>query len=288
MKKSDPILLIALMMILALLSCAGDKAAVYESAAEPAAATKSVVTAGSRGDVISEDRSPAIWTERKLVRTGSMDIEVESVESALSEITAIAENRSGIVAGSRISRNGEGRLQGTLSVRVPTEEFDRVIAELKVIGEVERLSVETEDITKAYYDLETRLDAKKRTEKRLRDILENRTGKLSDVLAVERELDRVVMQIEQMKGEKRYYDQQVAVSTITISLREARKLVRPGFFGRIRDAFRDSLSVLSASLSMLVYLAAFLIPWLIIAAVVWFIVKAIRGRRRERKTERAE
>ena len=78
----------------------------------------------------------------------------------------------------------------------------------------------TEDVTKAYFDTDARLRNAKRMEERLLEMLEKNTGKVSDLLQVEKELARVREQIEQMQGELKYYDALVQYATVTMSLAE--------------------------------------------------------------------
>ena len=135
-------------------------------------------------------------------------------------------------------------------------------------------------MTKAYTDLETRLKVKRDTADRLRELLRTRTADLPDVLNAERELARVTEEIEQMEGERRFYDQQVAFSTIALTVFEPQALVEPGVFAPIGRALRDSAGVLAQSLAGLLYLLVFLAPWLVVLYGVWRAVKAVRGRRK--------
>jgi hypothetical protein len=57
-------------------------------------------------------------------------------------------------------------------------------------------------------------------EERLLEMLQKKTGKVSDLLEVEKELGRVREQIEQMQGDLKYYDALVQYATVTITLAE--------------------------------------------------------------------
>ena len=57
-------------------------------------------------------------------------------------------------------------------------------------------------------------------EQRLIEMLKTKTGKVSDLLQVEKELGRVREEIEKMQGELKYWDSQVQFATVTISLAE--------------------------------------------------------------------
>src|SRR5204863_8904149 len=129
----------------------------------------------------------------------------------------------------------------------------------------------TQDITKEYADLETRTVVKEATVARLRSLLENRTGKLADVLEVERELSRAVTELEQMKGERRYYDRQVAVSSISVEVYELGEIVSGGIAEPLREALHRSLGLLATSASMLIYALAFLAPWAWLLGRPWWL-----------------
>ena len=78
----------------------------------------------------------------------------------------------------------------------------------------------TDDVTKAYFDTDARMKNLQLEEARLQQILDLKTGRLSDVLAVERELARVRQQIEEMQGTLKYYDTMVQYATVSIALSE--------------------------------------------------------------------
>ncbi len=221
----------------------------------------------------------ALVASRKLIRTGQLTIEIGKYASAAEAAIRIATQHGGYVADSRVSRSDSGRQRGTLVLRIPTERFPEALKSLKELGTVKVENVSSQDVTKAYADLETRLKVKRETLERLRDILRRQTGKLSDVLEVEREIARVTEEIEQMEGERRYYDQQVALSTLTVELFEPEPLVAGGLFAPIGEALHDSLEVFSQSLGGLIYAVAAGIPWVISLWLAWRLVRFVRRRR---------
>ena len=221
----------------------------------------------------------AMVASRKLVRTGQITLVVESYLKAADEVKRIAETNGGYLADAQAQRGAQDRRHGSLTVRVGAARFDDAVAALRALGDVRSESVSAQDVTKAYTDLETRLRVKRDTAERLREILRTRTAGLSDVLTAERELARVTEEIEQMEGERRFYDQQIALSTIAVTLAEPSAMVEAGLFTPLTDALRDSLRVLSASLAAIVYAVVFLAPWLLIAWVAWRLVRKVRARR---------
>jgi hypothetical protein len=206
---------------------------------------------------------------RKLIRNGRLSVEVPDYERAAYAIARIAADHGGYVAASQASRGDAGRQRGTLTLRVSADRFDSAMAAVKSLGRLASEGVGVDDITKAYADLETRLRVKRETEARVREILRTRAGKLSEVLEAERELGRLTEEIEQLEGERRFYDQQVALATIHVELFEPLAVVRPGLLSPIGDALRESLSVLSQSVAALIYVAVASLPWLFALALVW-------------------
>lgn len=175
---------------------------------------------------------------------------------------------------------------GTVVLRVPSDRFDAALADLRALGEVEHESAETRDVTKAYADIETRLGVQRDTERRLRELMRTRAGELSEVLEVERELARIVEGIERLEGERRYHDHRIAIPTITVRLHEGGAAEEPGLTAALAAAFRRGVESLEVSLAAFVMFATFLGPWLVVTAVAWWTVGAIRSRR-QRRGERA-
>jgi hypothetical protein len=248
-----------------------------------AGATAALVQASARSAGSASATAPglsSVFASLKLIRTAQISIEVAHYEPAAQEITRVAESLGGYLAEAQAARGQQDRRSGTLTIRVPAERFGEALAALKGLGSVKSEQVSTQDVTKAYTDLQTRLKVKRDTADRLRELLRTRTADLPDVLNAERELARVTEEIEQMEGERRFYDQQVAFSTIALTVFEPEALVEPGVFAPIGRALRDSTAVLAQSLAGLLYLIVALTPWLILAYGVWRAIKAVRGRRK--------
>jgi hypothetical protein len=235
------------------------------AAAEPAAQTNALQSA---------------WAAQKLIRTAEVRIQVDSVERAIEAMDSIARQVDALVADVRVNHNDGRGTDAQLTVRVPANRFTAALAALRHLGDVKAENVVTEDVSKAYADLETRLAVTEETVSRLRGLLANRPGKLTDVLEVERELARVVTQLEELKGQRRYYDQRVAISTISVALYEPSAVRRPGLLPGIGEAFHNSITALTISLEWLIYLVTFLVPWLLIAGLAWWINKRWGARRR--------
>ena len=123
---------------------------------------------------------------RKLIRSGQLVIHVLEMEPAIAAATDIATENGGFLSDRQVRRDEDGRSHASLTLKVPSERFATVVSGLNQLGQVEQESAETQDVTKAYFDLETRLQVKREMEQRLRAVLRERTSNVSDILEVER------------------------------------------------------------------------------------------------------
>jgi hypothetical protein len=157
---------------------------------------------------------------RKLIRNATVELEIISFDSAVQKITAFANEEHGYVATTDAEKQANGKLRGQVVVKVLPENLDGFLQKIRGLGELKNQTLGTEDVTKAYLDTDARLKNAHVMEQRLIDMLKTKTGKVSDLLQVEKELGRVREEIERMQGELKYWDSQVQFATVTISLAE--------------------------------------------------------------------
>ena len=157
---------------------------------------------------------------RKLVRNATVELEIVAFDDAVQKITAFANEERGYMATTNSQKQANGKLRGQVIVKVLPENLDRFLQKIRGLGELKNQTLGTEDVTKAYFDTDARLKNARVMEERLIEMLKTKTGKVSDLLQVEKELSRVREDIEKMQGELKYLDSQVQFATVTISLAE--------------------------------------------------------------------
>ena len=164
--------------------------------------------------------APPADPSRKLIRNAEMELEVKSFQAAMDQIGTLTKAAGGYVDTSNSQRGGNGKLQGTVVVKVLPQNLDDFLLKLRDVGQLKNQSVKTDDVTKAYFDTQARLENSRRMETQLQELLKRDNGKVSELLQVERELGRVRGEIEQMQGELKLYDFQVQYATVTMQVRE--------------------------------------------------------------------
>src|ERR1700730_13667804 len=176
--------------------------------------------ASSPDDALQNVNSATTAAPTMVIRTGQAFIEVDNVDPAILKIRQLAAQVGGYIANSSISGGRDQIRQATLEIKVPAPKYDQAVGELSTIGKVETVNSTAQDVGEEFVDVTARVSNARRLEERLITLLSTRTGKLVEVLRVERELARVREEIERYEGRLRYLSTRVATSTLTITVHE--------------------------------------------------------------------
>ncbi len=183
---------------------------------------------------------------RKIIYDAQIDLVVEDIDPAAQKLVDLVAAARGYLAEQNISGSPGSQRSGRWKIRVPVESFERFVKDLIGLGELERNLRTSQDVTAEFYDFEARIRNKKVEEATLVKILEERGGKLEDVLKVEVELARVRGEVEQMEGRLRVLANLSSLATVTVNLRERAKYepaepVVASFGTQLQRSWDDSL-----------------------------------------------
>jgi hypothetical protein len=214
-----------------------------------------------------------------LIRTGSATIEVEKLDPAIVKVRQLATQLGGYVANSSISGGRDQVRTATLELKIPAARYDQAVSGLGAIGRVEAVNTSVEDVGEEYVDITARVTNAKRLEDRLVGLLANRTARLADVLAVERELARVREEIERYEGRLRFLRTRAAVSSLSVTVHEPFPLLgrHPGdnpIVGALKQAWRNFVSFISWTIASL----GVLVPMGVILLGGWYAYRRVKQR----------
>lgn len=266
--------------------------------ATPPAAPASELTDGTatttsmaNGGVEAGEVPPDV--PRKIIYSASIDLVVEHFDEAVSRVVQLVEQSGGYLAESDLGGTPGSHRQGRWKARVPVEKFEGFVEAVAALGELQRRQTDSQDVTEEYYDLEARIKNKIVEEERLIKHLEETTGKLKDILDVEKELSRVRGEIERLQGRQRLLTNLTSLTTVTISLQERlgyTPAAAPSLGDRIKHRFRASVDQLAWFGEWVVLALVSVVPWLpvwfVALAPTWLIIRRLQ--RRSRLASRAD
>lgn len=222
-----------------------------------------------------QTRALVLPTGPMVIRTAELTLTSNDIDHARSKLEDILKRHHGYLGELSVAGSQESARTLEATLRVPADQLDAAIAELKSLGRVDSESQKGEEVSQQYVDLQARLANARETEQTLLDILRNRTGKLSDVLQVEQEIASVREEIERMEAEKKNMEKQVAFSTVNMKVSEDFKqhvhVVPDSTSTRLRNAAVDGYETMVAGLiNLLMFLVSAGPSVLLWGAVLFF------------------
>jgi hypothetical protein len=227
--------------------------------------------------------APPDESDRKLVRTSSMDLVVKSPAQAAEKVRQLAERMGGFLVSSQVS-GAQDATSAAVAIRVPAARFEEARAEIRKLGvRVDNDRVEAQDVTKDYVDREARLRNLRAQEQQYLGLL-RRAATVKDTLEVSEKLDDVRSAIDVQQAEFEALSKQVETVAIAVSLHaEADAQVfglhwRPLF--QLKLAAREGLEGVAdyvTSMTMFLFYLPTVLLWLMTfligAAVGWRVLR---------------
>jgi len=156
--------------------------------------------------------------ESKIVRGYGLTIEVKNTSNIYSVIIDEMTKVAGIINSFNSYNYTENDLAYNFVLEIPTDKIDSSIEYFKSLGIIKNENSNADDLTEQYSDNENRLKNLYSRRERLRKMMENKTEKLSDVLAVDRELNNVQTEIERLEKSNKKIDKNVEYSKLELTI----------------------------------------------------------------------
>lgn len=212
--------------------------------------------------------------DRKIVKTGSITLEVEDIAETMDKVAGMADEFNGYVVSSYKQEYEQG-VSGHITIRVPSEKFDEAFARLRQLAiTVPYETTTAQDVTEEYVDLEAQLRNLQATEAQYLALLE-KADKVEDILKVQKELSNVRGQIEQIEGRMQYLERTSETALIEVTLQKTKGLAEPWSASAALHAAVRGLTAFGRVLAtVLIWLVIFCWAW-VPPLVIW-----LRRRRR--------
>ena len=254
----------------ALAGCSKSKEAAQGSAPMEVAKTPNAAATADNTKL----EAPTVDPNRKVIRTGRIDLVVTTYDDARARLDALLKSAGGYVDSTQVQHYQGAVSSATLVLRIPQDAFGTLIPQLRQLGEIASESTNAEDVTDQYVDIAARLASAKTLEKRLLELAADRSSGVEALLAVERELARVRGEIESYEGRIRQWNDQIAMSTLTLGISTRAPAIaagpEPGLTDRIGEGFHASIDALRDFAAWIAIAATSLLPWMILIVPGFF------------------
>ncbi|HWH25455.1 MAG TPA: DUF4349 domain-containing protein [Pseudolysinimonas sp.] len=226
------------------------------------------------------DRNATV--DRKIVISGDVTITTADPVDAAAQAARIVE-----AAGGRIDSRSEtaprdgdaGSAQ--LTLRIPADKLTPTLDKLRTLGRADSVALSSSDVTVQTQDLDARITALRASIGRLNGLVA-RAATVDDLIKLETEISTRQAELEGLEAQQRYLADQVDMSTVNLTLRspEAAPSVVPGDFW---SGLGAGWAAFGAFWAGVLVIFGVLLPWLVTAALVTFVVLFLVGRRRARR-----
>jgi len=272
LKVSIPILLILGLVLIS--GCGASPSELPSIPGEGGRDEESLVPAPADGERDESWVPEALTEDRKIVKTGSMTLEVGNITETMGEVAEMADELNGYVVSSYKYEYERG-VSGRITIRVPSEKFEEAFARLRQLAiAVPYETTTAKDVTEEYVDLEAQLNNLLATETQYLALLE-KAENVEEMLMVQKELSKVRGEIEQIEGRMKYLEQTSETSLIEVNLQETKGLAEPWSASAVLKSAVRGLTTFGRGLgTVLIWLGIFCWAW-VPPLVIW-----LRRRRR--------
>ena len=259
----------------------------------PAVGSDAVAPELGAPDAASEARAAAVPggtgvpVDRQIVKTGYVSMRVADVGKATFEVHGLVKKRNGLISSEDAQSTGDASY-ANITAQIPADQLDAFIADVSSLGTVDSVNVTAQDVTTQVVDLDARIRALQTSVDRLTQLLAQAT-RIEDLLTIETQLSQRQAELDALKAQRAYLGDQVALSTITVSLSPITQVApvdAPGFWTGLQNGWAAFVSIVLVAITALGFLLPFLLILAIIAIPVTIVI--VRQARRHRPTSTSD
>ena len=142
------------------------------------------------GSAREDGQNPTLAANRKIIYTGSIRMQVDSLDLALAKVTDLVDQVGGYIGSQHIS-NSNYEKEAVLVIRLPVEGFQPAMNSVTQLAKfVNAQNLDSRDVSAQWIDLESRLKTKRDVRDRYIEVLRKRAAKVEDILARRRKDSR--------------------------------------------------------------------------------------------------
>jgi hypothetical protein len=213
-------------------------------------------------------QTEAAGQSRKLTKSAYLSLRVDDPAATEKPLSELMNKFGAWSASTTIYENSRN-----YSIRVPSDSYDAMLAELTGLGRVTRRTENTEDVTLRYYDLEGRLAVK-------RELLNTYQGYLSkarnidEVMTVESRIADLQQEIDWTGTQLRNLSNLIDYSTVNVEITgpSGSSYSAPTLAERFGDLFGSFGDVFSTALVVITGIVLYGVPALLVVVLLFWVL----------------
>lgn len=258
------------------------------------------MTDSGNNEYVSEEASASQKeSDRKLIRTVSMDVETKEYDGLLVMIEDEVERLGGYIEsldsynGSIYSSYRNSRY-ADMVLRIPQNSLNQFLGSVEGVSNVISRSENVQDVTLSYVDLESRKEVLLVEQERLLAFLEQ-AETMEDIIVLEERLSEIRYEIESKESQLRTYDNKVTYSTVYLNVQEVKELtpvkeetawerISNGFLQNVEDIVEGVTNFFIELLIMTPYI----LLWTVVIALAIFAIRKYSKHSLKKKQKKLE
>ena len=200
-----------------------------------------------------------------------MTVQSDDVARARFDLGKVVDSHNGSIADEQTTASTEGEVRlSRLELRIPSEQFDAAMTDLAELGKVTASTRKAQDVTGEVIDTRARIRAQEQSLARV-EVLFSRAQDIRDIVAIEAQLSRRQAELDSLKGQLAYLEDQTTLSTIAVYLEQAPDKATPAeeqddsaFVGGLKAGWH-ALGEIGAGLATV---AGALLPFAVVALLL--------------------
>ena len=228
----------------------------------------------------------AASTQRFIAESHQLEIitpESELQKSWESAVAFCGTIQCEVISSKITTRTGDSVPSGNISLRVAPQDLTKLLAQVQKLGNIAQHTTEREDKTTTVVDTDAKVKNLTSFRDNLRAMLAKPSATVKDLIEIQQQLTETQSELDSETAQRKILANETEKIAVQISFRVEESRGNGGGFAEIRDALRESGSVLADSTASLITVIVAVIPWLIlIVPALWLMARAWRKRRRNR------
>jgi len=211
--------------------------------------------------------------QRKITINSNLELEIERGEFKQKEtqLKSIVSSTNSLIIYENSRNQGtktNSYYRGNYQLKVEVDKYEAVLSQIKQLGDVTSISQNTNDITGSYQNVQIELESEKSRLAKYQSLFDQSKDTNEKLMLTDRifDQDRRIKYLEDSLTRK---DKKVDYVTLNVNLVEEQSKYSNIVFVKISDIARGFVS----SLNGLITLIFVLLPYAIVASIIWIVVK---------------